>query len=224
MQNCTCLERPVFAKLHTCQAQGAGAFGLFRRGGRPRAQACKAARASKGSATARVRPTRRRASKTHPTLKCRCGHITSDKPGGRQSGASHSWAARYWREERIDQTVGTARRQLPRQVRSSSSCGVCIGWACAWQAAHEQYSMVRWPASRDEKEASPMPQGHRTILKLNIGVCRAPIRRIQIGSSISVPRAVVMSPTSKMSRQPKLLSSSAACAFAPALLPLMKTV
>jgi hypothetical protein len=34
-----------------------------------------------------------RTSKTYPNYKCLCGHITSEKPGGRQSGPSCCWAA-----------------------------------------------------------------------------------------------------------------------------------
>ena len=65
--------------------------------------------------------------------------------------------------------------------------------------------------------------GQRTILKLNAGVPRAPQRRSHTGSSISVPRAVLMSPRSMTSVCPKLSSSSVTVALAASSLPETKT-
>lgn len=65
---------------------------------------------------------------------------------------------------------------------------------------------------------------YRTTLKLNIGVPIVPISRSHSGSTISVPRALVMSPTSMTSRQPKPCSSSVTVVFASASLPQTKTL
>lgn len=62
-------------------------------------------------------------------------------------------------------------------------------------------------------------QRYLTTLKLNIGVCSALNSCSQMGSSISVPRAVVISPRSITSGQPKLFKSSATWALAPVSLP-----
>ena len=64
----------------------------------------------------------------------------------------------------------------------------------------------------------------RTILKLKMGFCSAPNSRNHMGSSISVPLAVVMSPRSMMSVQPKLRSNPVTVVFASASLPLTNTV
>jgi hypothetical protein len=66
--------------------------------------------------------------------------------------------------------------------------------------------------------------GQRTILKLKMGFWSAPNSRNQMGSNISVPRAVVMSPRSMMSVQPKLRSNSVTVALASASSPPTNTV
>src|SRR5664279_6488199 len=69
----------------------------------------------------------------------------------------------------------------------------------------------------------PRRAGQRTILKLNIGVFSTPINRSQIGSTISEPRAVVMSPRSMTSVWPKDSNRPITVFFASASLPYTNT-
>jgi len=119
--------------------------------------------------------------------------------------------------------VHSLRSECCARSRPCWHAEVCVHPHSRNQALQTVDRLPRGPSTVYRRTAFTIGR-YCTILKLNSGVCNAPIRRSQIGSSISVPRAVVMSPTSMISRQPKLFSSSATCAFAPASLPLTKTV
>ena len=70
----------------------------------------------------------------------------------------------------------------------------------------------------------PLISDQRTTLKLKMGFWSAPKSCNQIGISISVPRAVEMSPRSIMSVQPMLHSSSLTVPLASASSPHTNTV
>ena len=98
----------------------------------------------------------------------------------------------------------------------------------AQQQASPSYRPLEPQRSRLKKTRlqlkGELNSGQRTILKLKMGFWSAPNSRNQMGSSISVPRAVVMSPRSMKSVQPKLRSNSVTVALASASSPLTNTV
>ena len=91
------------------------------------------------------------------------------------------------------------------------------------QAARHNHKACRGPVDRERQltnagqklrlPARRMPH-HRTILKLKIGLPSTPYKRTHTGNSISVPRAVVMSPRSIGSFHPKDFNSATTCALA----------
>src|SRR5215203_6169347 len=129
-------------------------------------------------------------------------------------------------------------RLCTAEVRGSNPLGSTLGirrFAGEMRRVKRGQQQV-WPSctplehqrSSLEKTKTPLKRelmsDQRTILKLKTGFWSAPNSRNHIGSSISVPHAVVMSPRSMISVQPKLWSSSVTLALASASSPHTNTV